>query len=279
MSGHTPPDTVQDMSPRKLPLVVALLLGTGRLARGQTTTEWPVTYALDLVDISVRPTSSAGLQILVAPSVNSLQGADSLRYVWLTLHPDSVMTWLSLASIAITSPVTPNSPKGIRWARPVETIDRRGTMTLGRDVSRSKLGWARWLVATDERESFRFELDGAQADSLIQLLFNAAALSGYRPPPELVGGDTAAEEETPDEPVVPIRQSMRGVPDVRGRVLLRYVVEADGTVDPAAAEILLATDPRLIEQARGMLRRAEFRPARLRGRPVRQVVQEAWVFR
>lgn len=267
------------MTLRILTLAAALMVSTGDRAQAQTTTEWPVTYALELVDISVRPTTSSGVQILVAPSLNSFQGADSVRYVWLNLLPDSVMNWLSLASIALTSPLAPNSSKGIRWARPVETIDRKGTMTLGRDVSRKKLGWARWFVASDERESFRIELSGAEADSLIQLIFNAAAVAGYEPPAAAARGDNAAPDEEADEPVVPIRQRVRGVPDVRGRVLLRYVVEADGTANQATAEILLATDRRLIEPTREMLRNTRFHPARLRGRPIRQLVQEAWIFR
>ena len=60
--------------------------------------------------------------------------------------------------------------------------------------------------------------------------------------------------------------------DVKGRVLLKALVNVAGRVDPASIQLLRATDVRLVAPARRALIAVRFRPAWRAGRPI-----PAWI--
>ena len=67
-----------------------------------------------------------------------------------------------------------------------------------------------------------------------------------------------------------------GVP---GRVVLQFVVDTAGGVEPRSVQIVEASDSAFAESSREALRTTRFAPARARGQVVRQLVRQTMVFR
>lgn len=65
---------------------------------------------------------------------------------------------------------------------------------------------------------------------------------------------------------------------VTGRVVIEFVVDTAGRVEPASLDVLEATHPAFIEAVRAALMVAHFQAARLGGHAVRQYVQLPFVF-
>lgn len=88
-----------------------------------------------------------------------------------------------------------------------------------------------------------------------------------------------------DQPVVPISQPNPRYPPVmqsagvEGRVDLQYVVDTTGHVEPASLKILRSSHKAFEEPAREVILKSVFRPARIRGKAVRQLVQQAVTFK
>lgn len=86
--------------------------------------------------------------------------------------------------------------------------------------------------------------------------------------------------EQVDEPVVPLYQPAPRYPPalqqmgVSGRVVVLFVVDTLGTVEPGSWRVLSSTHPAFEAAAREAILRSRFQPARIRGRPVRQLVQQ-----
>ena len=64
-----------------------------------------------------------------------------------------------------------------------------------------------------------------------------------------------------------------------GRVVVRLVVNVDGTFDPETVTLISSTDSLFTNAVEQALSGAKFRAATLKGRPVRQVLQLPFVFR
>lgn len=100
-----------------------------------------------------------------------------------------------------------------------------------------------------------------------------------------VGSD---EVHTPDQVDVPARPDSVGLrpsyPDslyrlgVGGTVVVEFVIDTAGVVEPGSVEVLAAPDSLFARAAREALVTARFRPALKGGRPVRQAVQVPFLF-
>ena len=66
---------------------------------------------------------------------------------------------------------------------------------------------------------------------------------------------------------------------IQGRVEMRYIVQADGRIDPASIEAMWASHAEFIPPAMEALKRGRFRPAVLNGQPIRRQVYQAVTFR
>lgn len=108
----------------------------------------------------------------------------------------------------------------------------------------------------------------------------------------VVGGsgpvDVKAEvftEAQLDDPVSPITQPPPRYPPVlqsagiAGRVELQYIVDTTGHAEPGSFKILKSTHQAFEEPAREAIMKSVFKPAKFRGRPVRQLVQQAMSFK
>ncbi len=88
-----------------------------------------------------------------------------------------------------------------------------------------------------------------------------------------------------DEPVSVIRQPAPEYPPalaragIPGRVEVQYVVDTTGVVEPSSVRVLGSTHPAFEAAARASVTASRFRPARLHGRTVRQLVRQALTFR
>jgi TonB family protein len=88
-----------------------------------------------------------------------------------------------------------------------------------------------------------------------------------------------------DDPVDVIRQPAPEYPwalaqaAIPGRVELEYVVDTTGLVEPASLHVLRSTHPSFEAAARASVMASRFRPARLNGRVVRQLVRQTLTFR
>jgi periplasmic protein TonB len=108
----------------------------------------------------------------------------------------------------------------------------------------------------------------------------------------VVGGtgpvDVKAEvftEAQLDDPVQPISIPQPRYPPVlqsagiAGRVEMQYIVDTTGHAEQSSFKILKSTHQAFEEPAREAIMKAVFKPARFRGRPVRQLVQQAISFK
>lgn len=88
-----------------------------------------------------------------------------------------------------------------------------------------------------------------------------------------------------DEPATPLRQPSPRYPPVlqqagiEGRVLLEFIIDSTGHVESASLRVLERSRSGFDAAARESLERSLFRPARVRGRPVRQRARQTIVFR
>jgi TonB family protein len=65
---------------------------------------------------------------------------------------------------------------------------------------------------------------------------------------------------------------------ISGRVVVEFVVDSSGMVEPESVVALETTDSLFTQSVRDALVRARFTPARIGSRPVRQVMQLPFTF-
>ena len=91
-------------------------------------------------------------------------------------------------------------------------------------------------------------------------------------------------QEQVDDPVRPLSQPQPRYPPVlqqagiTGRVEMQYVVDTTGHAEPRTFKILRSSNKAFEEPAREAIMKSVFRPARIRGQAVRQLVQQAMTF-
>jgi protein TonB len=66
---------------------------------------------------------------------------------------------------------------------------------------------------------------------------------------------------------------------VSGDVILSFIVDREGRVEPASIQAVNSADPQFVEAARRVAERMRFRPGRVRNEPVRTSVQVPVSFR
>lgn len=98
-----------------------------------------------------------------------------------------------------------------------------------------------------------------------------------------VTGETFLEAQV-DDPVQPINQPKPRYPPVlqqagvTGRVEIQYVVDTLGHAEPSSWKVIRSTNKAFEEPARESIMKSVFKPARIKGAAVRQLVQQAITF-
>jgi TonB family protein len=77
-------------------------------------------------------------------------------------------------------------------------------------------------------------------------------------------------------PVYPPAMAAAGI---SGLVRLEFVVDTVGHCEPGSVRVVSSSHPAFEEPARDAVLKTVYRPARSRGRPVRQLVNQSLVFR
>lgn len=149
--------------------------------------------------------------------------------------------------------------EGIQWSRTLVPMNGRGAMALGRSRKKGKLQKTHWLAIADSAMEWRFDLAGAQADSLLRLLLIAGTQSRI---------DTTSsaphDESRTDVPVRVLHQPTPRHWGRSGRVLAEYVVGTEGRAEPGSSLAFLVSDPALISEALEVVQAPRVRPRRAR---------------
>jgi periplasmic protein TonB len=88
-----------------------------------------------------------------------------------------------------------------------------------------------------------------------------------------------------DDPVQVISQPQPRYPPVlasagiTGRVEMQFIVDTTGHVEPPSFKVLKTSHPAFAEPAHEAILKSVFKPAKFKGRPVRQLVQQAVAFK
>lgn len=93
---------------------------------------------------------------------------------------------------------------------------------------------------------------------------------------ELEVDSTAMRDPDSEGPVYPPDMLAK---NIEGVALMRFTVGVDGAVELSTIRIIMATDSAFAQAARTALPRMKFRPAWYSGRPVAQLVEQAFTFR
>jgi protein TonB len=108
----------------------------------------------------------------------------------------------------------------------------------------------------------------------------AGAVGGTGP----VTGEVFLEAQL-DDPVQPISIPTPRYPPVlqsagiAGAVDLQYVVDTTGHTEPGSFKVLKTTHPAFVEPAKEAILKGVFKPAKFKGQPVRQLVQQRISFK
>lgn len=196
---------------------------------------------------------------------------DSVPVIWHEVDPDSIFAWLDRVVVLLRASADPLTTGDTRWVLGPSPGENRG-FALGRYTSKGRLGQPA-LALADSGAGWEFPLTMQEADSLVRLLWQAAGLSRRDP-----AGSAAA----PDPSLSPARLIEQPRPGSRGQggaVLLRYVVDTTGLPEPGSVQVILAGDSRLIEEARRVVSRSRFAPARQGDAAVPWLAQQLFVWR
>jgi len=99
-----------------------------------------------------------------------------------------------------------------------------------------------------------------------------------------VSGEVFLEAQL-DDPVQPISIPTPRYPPVlqsagiAGAVDLQYIVDTTGHAEPASFKVMKTTHPAFVEPAREAITKGVFKPAKFKGQPVRQLVQQRISFK
>jgi len=228
---------------------------------------------LRLVDLAILAGTTRGVQVVAAAGVATDLGERNSPLIWLRFHPDSLVEWVNRAATAIHSVSSQGPSTAIQWA-PMLQGRRGGTLALGREREDGKLQAKHWLVISDSITGWKADVEAAEADSLLRLLFVAATQARLD-----TIGTKRVEPDSVDSPVTIIQQPAPSWRGSLGRVVAEYVVDEKGRADPNTFVALLASSFKLVEEARAVILNSRFRPAMRAGHPVRQLVQQAVLWR
>jgi TonB family protein len=79
-------------------------------------------------------------------------------------------------------------------------------------------------------------------------------------------------------PVPRYPEALRSV-SIQGEVMVQYIVDARGRVEPGSIKILSSTHKLFADAVRSALLEARYRPAQVGGQPVRQLVEQPFIFK
>jgi TonB family protein len=194
-------------------------------------------------------------------------GANSVRMRGMNCPP---LVWLDGAQMGSgdvdVDSFSPSSLEGIELYLSATSTPGQYQASRGRSECGTILLWSRGR----DTEAKAFS-EGVRPEQLEELLATLRVHTTAQV-------DSPAVLDTLSLPAVTYPPSMRAS-GTNGVVIAEFVVDTSGAVEPENVGIVSSTDPLFADAVRDALRFATFRPAILRGHPVRQLVRQPFEFR
>ena len=204
-----------------------------------------------------------------APGVRLMRGRPGMLRVRMRGRECSPLVWLDGAALTVgdvdLDAFSPASLEGIEMYLGASSAPQRYQGTNGRNECGTILLWSRG-PDTDPPRAAR-AADPSELEAMIDSLGVFTAERVDRP----VVLDSASLPEIEYPP------ALRAA-GTSGVVVAEFVVDTAGRAEPAYFGAVSATDPLFTAAVREALSRLRFRPALLRGRPVRQIVRLPFEF-
>jgi Periplasmic protein TonB, links inner and outer membranes len=204
-----------------------------------------------------------------APGVRLMRGRPGMLRVRMRGRECSPLIWLDGAALTVgdvdLDAFSPASLEGIEMYLGASSAPQRYQGTNGRNECGTILLWSRG-PDTEPPPAAR-AVDPAELEAMIASLGVYAAEQVDRP----VVLDSASL------PAIEYPPALRAT-GTSGVVMAEFVVDTAGRAEPEYFGVVSATDPLFTAAVREALGRLRFRPALLRGRPVRQVVRLPFEF-
>lgn len=229
----------------------------------------------------------------------------SLRLHYRTMHAPQRLSprcWRILASLVLLASVARVAHAQIEAGQVID--DSLHVPLTHVAVSLQRLNTGNWQLVdsttTDERGLFQFRptepgvfrvgvlgtstpefagrADTLAADSLNERMLLVPWLRQLETRAYLIFEVETPAEQLPGETRTPTYPKELIARRVDGEVDAQFVVTASGAVDMSSFKVLLPTEPAFADAVRRFLVSARYKPATIGGHPVRQVVQQKFMF-
>lgn len=160
--------------------------------------------------------------------------------------------------------ISPMSVAGMEIYSGIASVPIQFVVPFGRTPCGTILIWSR------QGERSQGKHNSVTAAQLAALVANLQAYTADR-----VDEPARMDSAAPVAPVYPDSLYRARVP---GRVVVEFVVDTTGRAETETVGVVSATDPLFTEAVRHALADARFKPARVAGRPVPQVVRQPFTF-
>jgi hypothetical protein len=259
-------------------LVVSLALLIPRLLPAQTA---PATFMdWGRVSSSVYADPVMGVQLWIGTSLRS--GAGDSRYASVSFAPDTVLAWADAAAVVIDPTAPPRDSTRVLATPPLPTLKRGSVRLLRRSAGAA---WEdRVIISVEPGDSSRPLNIAAlpeEARTFLHALYDHAIDSRLAPDWESIARAKGRTNCAADSLVVPASlltsgpQAFPATAPAAGRVLIEFVIRADGAVDRGSIVALAATDPIFVAPSESLVVQSRFRPATCRGTPMAVVARQS----
>ena len=265
------------MKPAMLAGILAL---TGGVLQGQDVVpKGTAEFRWTFVNVLVVPDTTAGVEVVFVVTPGALLDEDSLPYLYYrhTFQPDDAVAWATSAESLLTSGAIDKS------SRPVTLVGRDSSILMVAWESSERVHRKTSLISyprpnPKEEKPLDVRLDSADAVAFldsVRVKSGLSRVSPHAPPPDptVVPADAVGEKPSVISfPSLEYPESLREAA-VQGTVVVQAIVDTSGDVEVPTLKVLSSSDPQFSDAALKAVRRTQFRPGRINGRPVRVLVQ------
>lgn len=259
-------------------LVIAVALLAPQLLPAQAA---PATFMdWGRVSSSIYSDQVMGVQLWIGTSLRAT-GADS-RYAGASFAPDSVLGWANAAALIVDPTAPPRDSTRILATPPLLTLKKGALRLLRRSAGAA---WEDRVIISlepgDSSRPFNVAALPEEARAFVRALYDHAIDSRLAADWETIARAKGRTNCAADSLVVPATLLTSGPLNYpataprSGRVLIEFVIRADGGVDRGSIVALAATDPLFVAPSETLVAESRFRPATCRGTPMAVVARQS----
>ena len=241
---------------------------------------WP------LMDLLLVPDTSYGVLLLAGPNPRAENWMQGSQIVSLSVDPMTLLQWGSAAQALLREPATHDLRDTVRYMATPRLQGHWGEfLALVKTTSPAPKEQRIQLIASDTGSGIQWKTfaTSEHVDRLVStiqdVVARAPAVRAWSDSSLISDSDSgvvATVQLRVPTPRYPLAAARQGAP---GRVWAQYIVGTDGRVERGSIRILLTDHEDFAGEAAAALERARFRPATRHGKPARQRVFQAIVFR